>query len=381
MSKTQKNGKLEFLRFLFSIAVMLRHSHYFLSNQNEPKIVTGGGAFAVEFFFILSGCLMMHSIQKLSTPPEDLGLETAGFLKKKVAGFLPEMLIAWGIGLLVTAIAQKLSLFGTIQYAKRNSLELLLMTTVGLHENIMNAPTWYLSSMVLVMVILYPLLRKYKSMMLRIVLPLGIAISLGYLMRTSDHLRGPLKWIGFTTKGTVRAFAEISLGVLIYPAGKKLSSLSLTTLGKILVTAAETLLYLLILAYMNFVPYGKSDFLYLLLFSIAIMLTFSGQGLDQNYFNTPPLFLPGKIQPVHLSVPLRLFLANFCPVPRIERSMGNGALFPSDLPYRCGGHASVRTSAQKLEPDSEVLEGLAYLRLVLPNHTLGVIHERTITQI
>lgn len=56
-----RNGEIDFLRFLFSLIILLRHSSNIVGKEWYPFL---GGAFAVEFFFIVSGYLMMASIQK-----------------------------------------------------------------------------------------------------------------------------------------------------------------------------------------------------------------------------------------------------------------------------------------------------------------------------
>lgn len=110
MNDTQKNGELEFFRFLFSIIIVLHHSRYLVGDKN---CVLLGGALAVEFFFILSGCLMAQSIEEERIHHADtsyIGKDTFLFLKRKVKGFFPQILFAWITAFIVTAIASDGSL-------------------------------------------------------------------------------------------------------------------------------------------------------------------------------------------------------------------------------------------------------------------------------
>ena len=59
--ENMRNGEIDFLRFLFSLIILLRHSSNIVGKKWYPFL---GGAFAVEFFFLVSGYLMMASIHK-----------------------------------------------------------------------------------------------------------------------------------------------------------------------------------------------------------------------------------------------------------------------------------------------------------------------------
>lgn len=58
--KNKRNGKIELLRFTFSLVVALFH---FLPQIGEPKLLSSG-FFAVEFFFIVTGYLLAKSLSK-----------------------------------------------------------------------------------------------------------------------------------------------------------------------------------------------------------------------------------------------------------------------------------------------------------------------------
>ena len=97
----QRNREVDFLRFVFAVIIMLHHSRYVLGDENCLFL---GGSLAVEFFFIVSGYLMMASIlraerrQSTGVTRAALGTETYHFLLRKIRAFLPEYLIAWFIG-------------------------------------------------------------------------------------------------------------------------------------------------------------------------------------------------------------------------------------------------------------------------------------------
>ena len=53
-----RNGRIDLLKFLFSICIVLYHSKYLLGDE----LLMPGGNFAVDFFFLCSGYLLMNSI-------------------------------------------------------------------------------------------------------------------------------------------------------------------------------------------------------------------------------------------------------------------------------------------------------------------------------
>ena len=86
---TKRVGEIEFFRAVFCLIIMIRHGEYLVGTT---KIPFSGGAFAVEFFFLVSGYLMMANIaRRQNEPTQHLGGETLRFVGKKMATFYPEM--------------------------------------------------------------------------------------------------------------------------------------------------------------------------------------------------------------------------------------------------------------------------------------------------
>lgn len=294
MAKSKRNGKIEFLRFIFSIIIVVHHSRNILGDDKSPFL---GGSFAVEFFFLVSGYLMMASIEKISARKADtheLGKETLSFLWKKAKSVYPELFIGWVIAILFTAYAKQKSLLGMAGLVVDSFFELTLLKMSGLYSISLNGVTWYISSMLLCMAILYPLLRKYPDMMKHIVLPMIVLLTLGYLGGEYIAPRDPLKWIGFTKKGNIRAMGEIALGALCYQAVKATAKIELTRLGKLLVTVVEWCAYVLLILFMYFMKASGRDYFFLAVMALAVGLSFSHKGIDADFFDKPICIWLGK---------------------------------------------------------------------------------------
>lgn len=107
-ARSQKNGGIELLRFLFCLIVLLFHEQKYLLGEASLKhgvrlAFFPHGSIGVEFFFVLSGALMASSISRKQadtpTPQEYLG-----FLSRKYRSIFPQHLVAFVIAVGVWAV-------------------------------------------------------------------------------------------------------------------------------------------------------------------------------------------------------------------------------------------------------------------------------------
>ena len=297
-AKKVRNGKIEFLRFLFSIIIVIHHSRSFLGDDISPFL---GGSLAVEFFFFVSGYLMMATVEKKNQVgrPDKIGAETAGYIYKKWISVLPESLIAWIIGFFVICFTEHTGLRDMIVRFIDSVWEPFLFTMTGLGRRGINGVVWYVSAMLICMALLYPLLRKYQDIMLHLVIPLTSLCILGYFCRNFSSARGPTNWLGWTYKGVLRAYAELGIGCLLYYFAKKIRSMEYTRLGQWMITVAESILYLAAIYFMYLMGANQHDYFFIALLAFAVALTFSGSGADSHWFDHRIIMWLGRF-----SVPL-----------------------------------------------------------------------------
>lgn len=302
MKTSKRNGKIEFLRFLFSVIIVIHHSRYLLGDKNCMFL---GGSFAVEFFFLVSGYLMMATIEGKNAkggPGEGLGKETAGFLLRKIKAVYPEVLIGWIIAVVFVGIVKESSLIGFLELFADSFFEATLMKMSGITNSSINGVTWYISSMLLCMAVLYPLLRKFPDMMIHVGAPLAALLLLGYLCGEYGTLRTPTAWIGFTYKGNLRAFAELCLGVLCFQAAKRICTVRFSTIGRVVLTVVEWGLYGALIWFMYTQKAGVRDYFWLAVMAVAVTLSFSARGIDAQWFNKPVFYWLGRFSlPLYLA--------------------------------------------------------------------------------
>lgn len=296
-----RNGKIEFLRFIFAAIIMLFH---FFSENVEGARWFSKGSLSVEFFFVLSGWLMMASIDRAPPVGPDLGSDTLRFLGRKVKSLYPEVLVAYCIGFFVCFAAQEHTLKNGAELLADTIWEAGLLRQTGLQQQTINAVTWYNSSMLICMAVLYPLTRKHYNMMTRVVIPLSSVLVLGYLCQEHSSLLDPHVWIGWTYKGTPRAYGEIGAGVVAYMLTQQLRKLELTRMGKACLTALEPILYMLVIVYLVFVPSGKWAWILIPILMAAICITFSEQTFRPHLMDNKVSYFLGRCS-------LPLFLGHY----------------------------------------------------------------------
>ncbi len=301
MGKYQKNGKIDFLKFVFALVIVCFHAGTQVLDMKAPPFL--GGAFAVEFFFIVSGYLFMASIARMPQRTLPLGTETGNFMLRKFKGFYPEVAITFVMGFVLDVVIENRDIINYIASAFPNAV---LLNMTGISVVNVNAQLWYLSAMLLCMMVLYPLVRKYPEMMTNVVLPLTALLIFGNFCVNKTSPRGPREWwMDFTYKGNLRAFAELSIGICLYPMVNRLKNIRFTKLGRILLTVVEWACYIAVLEYMRVEKASRKDYFYIAVYAVAILLSFCQKGIDTNWFQKPVFFFLGKI-----SFPL--FLAHNC---------------------------------------------------------------------
>ena len=249
----------------------------------EVPLLMCYGFLGVEFFFILSGYLMAQSAAKERLL--NVGVATARFIKRKYLTIFPYFIVAWMAGFVVlhssSAISREIVFADFIKGVP--DIMWLYISGIRCYQPI--GPTWYLSAMILSMLIQYPLLLRYKESFLRIIAPLISIFCYGYIFCKVGNLAviGPLE-DGFVFCGLIRGLAGIALGCFCYDIAWQLSNMNFSVFGRFLVSLMEigscVVAFLLLRTQYTFRP----DFIVLLLFSMTVIFSFSGKSLFADIF-------------------------------------------------------------------------------------------------
>jgi peptidoglycan/LPS O-acetylase OafA/YrhL len=279
----KRNGAVDFWRFVFAAILVIFHSSMMdiaLIHPGEDYVFPFQlGSLAVEFFLLTSGFLFAKSMNKSR---ENNTLSWKGmwtFMKGKLMSFYPAYLIC----LVLTFIAVNLTRYlchvepylkGATKADDVKNLfinfgkmlyESTLLRNFGLDFERLLDQAWYLSAMMLVLILLYPIYAKNKRRFENFIAPVLAIALLGFIFLHSQSLLNPSKKYelfykyAFTYKGNVRAMAEICLGVVCWRVCEWLKRLDFTKIGKVLLAVIELFGYGFAIVYMHFLANAYSN--------------------------------------------------------------------------------------------------------------------------
>lgn len=203
----EHNVEIDIYKLLFAFSIFLFHSHKFLNGV----AIFGKGYIGTEFFFMVSGYLMAHSLKNGGggTAGEFFG----GKVKSIYVYYLPAFLVAF--------ISRQIILRPDFVNLGKNVLGGIFELTATHMSGLMmrygyNGPDWYISSMLLAMIVIYPFLKRFRSY----TVPWGgllVAVACyGILHYNAASLNVTSEWFHFTYLGNFRALGSLSLGISIY---------------------------------------------------------------------------------------------------------------------------------------------------------------------
>lgn len=234
-----------------------------------------GGYIGVEFFGIVSGFLMCSGINALA---DDVIKSSKKFLICKIYRIFPMYAISSVLALIIRqSYLGKIGVLSRIKDVVNHLPEFFLLQSFGLSNfcGYYNSPTWYLSAMLLVMYLLYPLLLKYYKEISYISFPLSLAI-IGSLIQYNGG-------IGVTTLSTsewlllgdFRIMADMIMGISVYNVYALLSRIHFAFKMKIVGLIFSVLLYMYVFYFVwrDFDP--KAGGVMLLILAVGILLSFT----------------------------------------------------------------------------------------------------------
>ena len=311
-NRSTRNGKIELYRFIFSIYVLLFHYYRYLMQpvEIEEDFRFGfflHGAMGVEFFFLVSGWLMAASVKKRIEPSADGSVKFdpakgLAFMKRKYLSLMPKHIVAFIIAFIVFVMCKDLS-GSSVVTAFINALpNLLLIQNTGLSFSEPNHVEWYLSSMLIAMAVLYPILYKHYSAFARYVGPLIAVLLCGYMTYTDESLTGVFVWTGICFKSVLRAIAEITLGFTAYELSSYLASQKYSAAKRWGFTIAEFICFGLSTLFVASRLPIKYEAICLALLFIMVTLAFSGVSHGSRILSNKVCFFLGKLSlPIYLS--------------------------------------------------------------------------------
>lgn len=261
MDNKKENYYIDFLRFLCALVIMCYHSYVF---TNSDSSYFKYGYLAVNFYFILTGYLMMKSLNNNKK-------DTYLFIWGKIKRLLPAIIVSFIISYIFVFGKDGLILnYENVRRILSNNVvgDLFKLKAIG-YGGVINTTWWYISAMILDLAILYPLAKKYNKTYITYIAPMIILVTLAitnfYNISFSYHSNVTLIFANGVFKGLI----YISLGNIAYEISnifkKKYKN------EKLAITALELSLTVL----MFYVFYTEMVGTILLAIAIALLVSIS----------------------------------------------------------------------------------------------------------
>lgn len=287
----KRNGKIELMRFVFTISVLIFHINLSLwsgkKGFTDTVSVFSHGNLGVEFFFLVSGFLMAKTLSHFSEPSSDwnkLASETLSFLWRKVKGILPYhivyCLIIMALMVIIYPNKQPEQLFKVLP-----TFLFLHRTGIVLGGSLLGVE-WYISSMLIAMAILYPIGRKYNHFFTKIMAPLAGLLIIGWMTQSYGCLSDGDYWNGLTFHCNLRAIAELCLGSACYEIAESMKKHIFSGVQKFFLSVAELTGYGAALFYICSFFASKYEVYILLLLCVSVTISFS----QKSFFGQSILF-------------------------------------------------------------------------------------------
>lgn len=208
----QRNTCIDFLKFIFALIIVCYHTTGFYNMGSHSLCVSG--YIGVEFFFIVSGYLLANKADREKNA--DIYEANIVMIKQKIIHIFPYIFTASITGNLIYIISNNFVVTSISDHLLYTITDFLGLQMFGFPGFIATGVSWYISALLIVSFLIYPILRKSRVKYTKYIAPLLSFFVLGYLACTSGNLSDPGEWLGFTFKGVLRGLADISIGCISY---------------------------------------------------------------------------------------------------------------------------------------------------------------------
>lgn len=295
MEKKKRNGKVDFLKFIFSIIIITYH---FNNSVEYPNELFHKGYIGVEFFFITSGFLFAKSLSKFQYNNDSLMKDSMGFMKKKYLSLFPYHFFVCAATIIYSIINYRWAFGKAISKIFNAIPDILLLRMGGIGTLSLLGHEWYLSAMIIVMFILTPIIIKHRHVFIHYAAPIMVVAFVGYLAHNFSDINVVSDWNGLFFCGLLRAAAEISLGCICYAVYE---SKLLDKINKAVLLIAEVLIYLIVILYSTGYFSGLTDYTVMFLLAPAVTISFS-QKASVGFLNNRFISFLGKLSyPIYLT--------------------------------------------------------------------------------
>lgn len=271
----KRNRAIEFYRFFAAALILCYHCHWFAYREDTQF---NGYYLFVEFFFILSGFLMMRSIRRSVTPEMRSHAANSAFTYTwmRLKAFYPHHLLSFILVLLIEIFLFRTKY--TIELIETGWTELLLVNLFGyVRGGYINIVCWYLSGLLFSSLAIHYLVLKDEDGFVKIIAPFVFVLFYGSLFDKIGCLATTIVFTRYSPPlGFMRSFAAITAGVVSYRIYEWLADVRLPS-ERFLSTLTEAAILTASVLFMYNSNFTRFDFLFVPLFCVFVISVFRGR--------------------------------------------------------------------------------------------------------
>ncbi len=233
---------------------------------------------------MITGYFMMHSVTKAKG--KEIGKDTLSFILHKYSSFALPLFFSVMAGFVIHTATDGLThnIFANAVYLLS---EIVPLQMTGMYTVEPTAVAWYLSAMMVSLMILYPLARKTGSMFTRIICPLLVFMLYGILCHRyiaisiimNDFYGLPI------FAGLLRGIAGICAGCMLYDCVKATENYKVSRFGELCFLLAEILSVAFIGIVICRFARTQLDYFTLPFFFILLYSSFGRKSLFSKHFS------------------------------------------------------------------------------------------------
>lgn len=316
----KRNYEIDFWKFIFTFVILIFHSRKLECLGGNPDLLAKG-YLGVEFFFMVSGFMMMAGVMKNSKK----GIEQSNwaFIFKKYKAFFPAIFFAFITNFLVWNLyCEKRAITETIEAFFYSIPELFMVRYSGIRwaTHFYNGPSWYISAMLLAMFVLYPIAKRYKEKFGMYIAPIVSVSFYAWIShgQAKHNINLTHEWLKYINAGFARAVAGLCLGAFVYFAAEyfKNNARQLNKVGNILFVGVELILVVTLYVFMRNSAVKSfaeaTDYVAIIVIALLLILVAAKNYDTSKIFGSKPMQLLYKLTlPIFLNQRVALYFLEY----------------------------------------------------------------------
>lgn len=285
-----RNNTIEFWRFIFICAICIMHfsNSYFGSSPYFDDAYV-----ATEFFFIVSGYLLVRSFYK----NKENKITAWKYTLTRAVKLYPYYIFSFFAIFVMIMVRENVNITEWIRNLGGAVWELIFLQISGLKcFRLFNYPTWYISAMLITGYFMYALLVLAEEKFIKFIMPFAVLFIYCFFSKDNGNIDvwGGAKILSISD-ALMRAFAGMSLGGICYSASNLLKQKDLNQTKKLLLNIGEMAAYIIAFGLMSQTGHTQLDFYIIGLIALAVTISFSGQTSIYKLFNSQIFTWLGKL--------------------------------------------------------------------------------------